>query len=107
MDGTTVEQLVETLTATYPVTKTSTITFDAEEKSSLVGVSIMPIITLVHHQSDLQAAATGTAGSSTALSTTNAAVRLGWELNAWDGFGAVLGISVAAMALGAAIVVPW
>lgn len=102
MDGTTVTQLAETVTATYPVTDTSTITFDAQEKSSLVGVSAIPIITLVHHQSDLQAAATGTARSST-----NDSVRLGRGLNAWDGFGAILGISVAAMALGAAIVVPW
>lgn len=102
MDGTTVTQLVETITATYPVTKTSTTAFDAQEKSSLVGISTIPMVTLLHHQSDLQAAATGTARSST-----NDAVRLGRGLNAWDGFGAVLGISVAAMALGAAIVVPW
>ena len=95
--------------ATPAATKTVTVTFDDDDRSSLVGVSYMPMVTLVHHQSDLQSAATSTAeststGSTGAAKTSNAARRLTPQASTWDGFGAVLGASVAAIALGMGII---
>lgn len=105
VNGTPSREFLQTVTGTYPITKTKTVTFDASETSSMVGVSVMPIITLVHRQSDLQAAATATATG--AASTPNAAGRVVLRASVWDGVGAVLGLSVAAMGLGAGIIFAW
>lgn len=99
VNGTATLELQQTVTGTYPITKTKTVTFDASETSSLVGVSVIPVITLVHRQSDLQASATGTAAS-----TSNAAGRASAPSGAWDGFGAVLGLTVVAMGLVATMI---
>lgn len=85
-------------------------------------------VTLIHHESDLSAtgktstgtsAATGTGSgvatgsgkptgaTGTAASTSNAAVRLAPRGSNWNGLGAVLGVSLAAAALGAAIILPF
>lgn len=90
------------------VTKTYSRTFRPKEQSMYTGISYVPMVTLVHHQSDLMATATGNAtaatSTSTSTSTSNAAGRLAPRASTWDGLGAVLGVSVAAVALGAAII---
>ncbi|KAJ5218031.1 uncharacterized protein N7498_000130 [Penicillium cinerascens] len=95
-NGTAVTELLVTITATYPISIVEKTFSVASEASSLVGISVMPMITLVHHQSDAQA--TGRAAS-----TSNAASRVG-SRSTWNGLGAVLGIFAAAVALGASII---
>lgn len=89
------------------VTKTYSKTFHSKQQSLYTGISYVPMVTLVHHQSDIQPTATATgnstAATSNSTSTSNAAGRLGPRASTWDGLGAVLGVSAAAMALGAAI----
>ncbi|KAJ5119045.1 hypothetical protein N7448_010754 [Penicillium atrosanguineum] len=87
------------------VTKTYSRTFNHREQSRYTGISYVPMVTLVHHQSDTQPTATrnATAATSTSTTTSNAAGRLAPRSSTWDGLGAVVGISAAAMALGAAI----
>lgn len=79
-------------------------------------------VTLIHQESDVvatgktgTAAATGvatgtgqtTGPTGTAASTSNAAVRLAPRVSSWDGFSAVLSVSLAAAALGEAIILPF
>lgn len=97
-DGVTVTGNIFSITGTTPI-ETSTTTFATTEASELVGVTIGPIITLVHKLSDLS--------STSPSSTSNAATRLGSKLTAWDGLSAVLGVSVLGMILGAAIILPF
>ncbi|KAJ5668424.1 uncharacterized protein N7477_006994 [Penicillium maclennaniae] len=91
------------------VTRTYSRVFYPKDKSRYTGISYVPMVTLVHHQTDIQPTATGnatgnaTAATSTSTSTSNAAGRLALRSSIWDGLGAVLGVSAAAMALGAAI----
>lgn len=89
------------------ITKTWSKSFSPKEQSMYTGISYVPMVTLVHHQSDTLPTATGnaTAANSTSTSTSmsNAAGRLAPRSSTWDGLGAVLGVSAAAMALGAAI----
>ncbi|KAJ5670551.1 uncharacterized protein N7477_005914 [Penicillium maclennaniae] len=106
-----------TMTNTYPVnsfvsasTSTSSTTFPVAAERFLTAVSFAPIITMIHHQSDMDAAgitkhqvqanstATGTTGSTGPL-------RLGLKASTWDGFGAVLGGSAVAMALGVVMII--
>jgi len=96
-DGATVTDLVNEVTATYPITEIRTFTFDESRQSSLVGVSVMLVITLVHHQSNVKAAGT-------AAATSNAASRIASRPTTWDGLGTVCGVLAAGMALGVAIV---
>jgi len=102
--------------------ETTTTALERGSERFLTGIDIVPVVTIVHHQSDLPAGSAGTAGSTkpdsaatgssrggssaTAASTSNAAVRL-VSRSSWDGLGAVVGISTAAMALGAAMILPW
>lgn len=105
-NGTAVTEILETITATYPISPVERTFSDASEASSFVGISVMPIITLVHHQSDVQAtesAASATATTRSAASTSNAASRVG-SRSIWNGLGAVLGISAAAVILGGSII---
>ena len=104
VNGSTIYQLVETLTATTPFSGPITTTFDSADFNSLVGVTVAPMLTLIHHQTDIKAA---TALTATTAFTSNAAVRVARGSTSWHGFGAVLGVSVAAMALGAAIILPF
>lgn len=88
------------------VTRTHTTHFRSMEQHMYTGISYVPMVTLVHHPSDLQATATGnsTASTSSPTPTSNAAGRLAPRASTWDGLGAVLGVSAAAVALGAAII---
>lgn len=104
MNGTSAQELLHKVTGTYPSIKTKTVTFDASEKSLFAGVSVTPVITLVHRQTDVQATATATdTGTGPAASTSNAAGRVAPRASVWDGFRAVLSLSVAAR-LGATII---
>ncbi|KAJ5437802.1 uncharacterized protein N7458_008800 [Penicillium daleae] len=102
---TTTEELVATLTGTYPVTP-STTTVGTMAISELVGASVMPMLALIHHQSDLSETGSGTVKSSQTTSTSNAAAKGAPSPRTWNNLGALFGISVAAMVLGAAVVLP-
>lgn len=102
----------DTPTTTIYKTSTATLDWDSDAKSVLTALSYVPMVTLVHHQSDLAsassaAAATGSKVNATgtaAAATSNAAVRSVGGRSGWDGAGGVVGVVMAAMALGAAIV---
>ncbi|OQD70310.1 hypothetical protein PENDEC_c024G04666 [Penicillium decumbens] len=96
-DGATVTGLVNEVTATYPITEIRTLTFDESRQPSLIGVSVMLMTTLVHHQSNVKAAGT-------AAATSNAVSRIASRPTTWDGLGTVCGVLAAGMALGVAIV---
>jgi hypothetical protein len=95
----TTEELRATITGTIPLTSTISTTFDPEAISALEAVSNLPMVTLVHRPADIQAASTSKSG--------NAAARVRASSDNWAGLGSVLGVSAAAMALGAAIIFPW
>lgn len=81
---------------------TSTETINLEENSQysgLVAISAVPMVTLVHKQSDIEAAKTAGAATSS-----NAAGRLNTANSALDGLGMTVGVCISAMALGAAII---
>ncbi|KAJ5971921.1 uncharacterized protein N7479_001839 [Penicillium vulpinum] len=109
VNGTTSTDLLVIMTASYPDT-TETTTFDPSELDRLVALSVMPILPLVHHQSDIKT--TGTSGAaftkatstSTLAATSNSAARVAPKVNSWDGLGGVLGVSLAAIVLGAAMI---
>lgn len=108
VNGTTSTDLLIVMTASYPDI-VSTTTFASSELDRLGAISVMPMLPLVHHQSDIKT--TGTAGAastkatstSTSAATSNSAVRLAPNVNSWDGLGGILGVSLAAIVLGAAI----
>jgi hypothetical protein len=76
------------------------------------------MVTLLHHESDLASASLASASvtateanakasanaTGTAAATSNAAVRLSGGRDRWGGIGPVFGVVMAAMGLGAAIV---
>ena len=104
LDGTTIEW-----DGLYTITASDVKPFSAHSESlppsyvskeDLVGMSVVPIVTLVHQATDVVATsdATGTAGA-----TSNAAVR-GSRGSAWDGIGGVLGAAVGGIVLGAAVI---
>jgi hypothetical protein len=105
VDQTTSEELLVTITATYPVAP-GTATFGTKAASELVGASVMPMLMLVRHQSDLRETGSGTTPTR-AASTSNAAAKVALNSHKWDGVGALLGISTTAMVLGAAVIIPW
>lgn len=119
-----------TKTDTYDVnsfvsatTSTSSTSFPHGAESVLTAISFVPMITMVHHRSDLEAAgvtvastakSTGTeAGTDTAsseatgtaASTSNAAYRVGSRASSLDGFGAVIGGLTVAVALGVTMII--
>lgn len=102
VDKTTTEELIATMTVTHPITP-STTTFGAMAASELVGASILA---LVGHQSDLRETGSGTSTPTRAASTSNAAAKVSLNPRKWDGLGPLLGISAAAMVLGAAVIIP-
>ncbi|KXG52046.1 uncharacterized protein PGRI_083300 [Penicillium griseofulvum] len=108
VNGTTSTDFLVAITDTQPVSSVTT-TFAAEDVSNHGAVSMQPMLHLVHRQSDLKAAGTAGAGftaaaSTTATSTSNSAARVASRINSWDGLSGVLGVSVAVIVLGAAIV---
>ncbi|KAJ5176176.1 uncharacterized protein N7482_002053 [Penicillium canariense] len=115
--GITSTRVMEVPTITVYKSSTITHTFNRFEIASdrYSAISYVPMITLLHHQSDVASASLASASASaaaaaasanataSAAATSNAAVRLGGR-SGYDGVGAVVGVAVAAMALGAAIV---
>ena len=98
-------------TTTIYETDTFSTTLDRAEQTYYTALVYAPMITLLHHQSDLlsasAASASAASASATAAATSNAAGRVVARASVWDGFGATLGILAAAAALGAAIIFPW
>ncbi|KAJ5669391.1 hypothetical protein N7462_010461 [Penicillium macrosclerotiorum] len=124
-EHTTKTRIWQTPITTSSFTSTVIETFPADaslegvDEEVVAAISYVPMITLVHHQTDLQstttgtgartgaADSTGTASHDTSAATSNAARRLSPGASTWEGLGAVLGVSAAAMAVGAAIILPW
>lgn len=98
-------------TMTIYETDTFSTTLNHAEQTYYTALVYAPMVTLLHHQSDLlsasAASASAASASATAAATSNAAGRVVVRASIWDGFGSVLGISAAAAALGAAIIFPW
>ncbi|KAJ5729257.1 uncharacterized protein N7483_003765 [Penicillium malachiteum] len=102
-DGVTVVGEVESLIATSPITSIISTTFTAvtatgtEEATSYIGVTMAPMVILVHKEADL----------TDATATSNAAMRLGWS-SVWDrDLGLVLLVSMLGMLLGVVIILPF
>lgn len=93
-------------TATVYETETLRVTLNHAEQSHFTALSYAPMITLLHHESDLQSASASSTASASAATTSNAAGRVGVRASVWDGFASVLGIWGAAIALGAAVILP-
>jgi hypothetical protein len=95
-------------TSTFYRNETHTHTFTSGEGSQFTGMVYADMLTLVHKESDL-VSATGSKGSAggpgTAAATSNAAVRLGGVRREGEssGIAGVVGVVMAAMGLGAAI----
>lgn len=90
--------------------ETHTTTFQGSAIGDMfIGISHVPMVTIVHHQSDLPGKSsahgdsTATATTGAARSTSNVASKVG-KSPKWHGLGAVLGCSAAAVALGMAII---
>lgn len=124
--GTKTEKIITTVTMIRS-SVTDTHTWDATDEfaSSYTPIIYVEAVTLIHHASDVvatgkastgsdiaAATVTGTGISSgskvtgTAASTSNAAARAIPRVSGWNGIGVVLGTSLAAAALGVAIVLP-
>ncbi|OOQ88766.1 hypothetical protein PEBR_11350 [Penicillium brasilianum] len=123
-DGTKIVTVVTTTTTIDSISTESRVVDNGERfKERYTPIISVSAVTLIHHESDVVAtgktgtAAATAAGSSTvvatgtatgtAATTSNAAVRFGPRVSSWNGFGAVLGVSLAAAALGAATVLPF
>jgi hypothetical protein len=125
-DGTKIETVVTTTTTIFSLETETMGVSDSERFNELyTPIIYVSAVTLIHHESDVvatgktgtaAATATGsrtgvatgtghqTASTGTAATTSNAAVRFGSRMSSWNGFGAVLSVSLAAAALGAAII---
>ncbi|KAJ5311884.1 hypothetical protein PENANT_c022G06021 [Penicillium antarcticum] len=121
-----------TKTNTYDVnsfvsatTSTSSTSFPRGIEGVLTAMSFVPMVTMVHHQSDLEAAGftarstsanysgTGTIASTASskstgnASTSNAAYILGSKASDWNEYGAIIGSSAVAIALGVALIIQY
>ncbi|KAL4974692.1 hypothetical protein BDW66DRAFT_139071 [Aspergillus desertorum] len=96
-------------TATITNVRTYTTSLNDEDRESMTAMYIMPVVTLLYHESDLENAAKETAAAKAEASetATNAANSLIGRNSVWEGVGSVTGIWIGAMALGAAMVMPW
>ncbi|KAJ5971468.1 uncharacterized protein N7479_001386 [Penicillium vulpinum] len=120
VNGTTSTELLLSLTSSHPMTAVTT-TFAASDVNDYIALSVLPMIPLVHHQSDLKDLnETGTSGAgstktgsitaasttapSTSTSTPNSAARIAPRVNLLNGLGSVLTVSLAASVLGAAVI---
>ncbi|KAJ0414179.1 hypothetical protein BJY00DRAFT_319074 [Aspergillus carlsbadensis] len=109
--STTGVTVFNTPTSTFSDTIPFPTTFEDEERSDYRGLYIAEVVTLLYHQSDLEAAATATgdAGSGTAggegssETTGNMATSLK-RASVWDGMGSVLVVWVSCMVLGAVMI---
>lgn len=102
INGTTSEDMIITITASHPISVTTT-TFSASETNEFVGVSMVNMF-LVHHQSDIKATGTTGARSTEPTSTSNSAAIIAPSTSIWKGLGGALGVSFAMMVLDAAVV---
>ncbi|KAJ5214952.1 hypothetical protein N7468_010631 [Penicillium chermesinum] len=95
----------ETFSGTMPWDGFSTTTqvWSANDDSaeSLTPIQYYQALTMYHVETDVQAAATAT---STAASTSNGAARLHPRRSNWNEIGSILGVSLAAVVLGSAII---
>ncbi|KAJ5819348.1 hypothetical protein N7474_004939 [Penicillium riverlandense] len=92
--GKTVEAVLGApITADAVISETRTTHFKASDVSSLLAVTAVRPITLMHQPTD--------------VSTSNPAVRLSPRPSNWNGIGTVVGITAAGMFLGAAMILPW
>ncbi|KAF3392671.1 hypothetical protein F1880_008621 [Penicillium rolfsii] len=128
-DGSTIKEIIRS-TSTIRTTETfyETWTGGNEYLDYITPIMFVEAVTLIHHESDLSTTektssgsgtATGTGSgvatgtgklavsTGTAASTSNAAASLTPRKSRWNGLGAVLGVSIAAAALGAAIILPF
>jgi hypothetical protein len=88
--GSTSTQLNNIITATQPISVV-TRTFSRSEASQLVAVSVLPMLSLVHHQSDLPIAT-----SSKTASPSSSASRVAPNANAWCGLRGFLAMYLVA-----------
>lgn len=95
----------EVETATIVHTHTQTESFDSAERSKYSAFSYAPMITMLHHESDLKSA-TATAAAA-ATTTSNAASRISASAAVWDGLSYFVGISAITAALGVVMILPW
>lgn len=111
VNGTTQHYPVQTLVGTAPMTSKVTTTFEEFDLSTLVGVTYMPMVTMIYRDAENTSPGSGisaTTGKSTgtSASTSNAAARAVHQ-SSWNGLLPVLGVLAAAVALGAAIILPF
>ncbi|KAL3473282.1 hypothetical protein BJX99DRAFT_261470 [Aspergillus californicus] len=108
--GVVVTDTYATATATHFTVEVDATAFDSDE-TEYKGIMYAPVITLLHHESDVMSAAAASASSASSAAAsetpTNAAGKLAYPSSSWEGVGAVLGIWVGTMALGVAMVLPW
>lgn len=104
----TITSVSEGPRSTFYRNETHTYTFTGDRASEVTGIVYVDMLRLVHKESDLVSATsavktTGSKGTTTA--TSNAAVRLGgtWREVGSSGIVGVVGVVMAAMGLGAAI----
>ncbi|KAL3490279.1 hypothetical protein BJX62DRAFT_238258 [Aspergillus germanicus] len=98
-------------TATFSDTIPVPTTFEAEERPEYRGLYAVNVLTLLYHESDLEAVATATVnaefdttegdGSSVTTSSAAGSLRRG---SVWDGIGSVLVIWIICVGLGAAMI---
>lgn len=95
-------------TATTYHTDTYTHSLHGAEKTLYHAYSYAPMITMLHHESDLQSASASGAASAVAdaATTSNGAARI-FGASIWGGIGSVVGIWAAGAALGAVMILPW
>ncbi|KAJ5387203.1 hypothetical protein N7509_009744 [Penicillium cosmopolitanum] len=95
-------------TGTTYQTDTYTATFDrAEQSPRYSAFSYAPVITMLYHESDLHSRSATSSATADSTSATNAAGRVSAVTSIWKGLGSVVGVWVAASALGAAMILPW
>lgn len=91
-------------------TQTYTETFDADFGTLLTPFASVTAVTILHRKSDITAgtsvAQTGDIEGKNVKSTPNTAARLHSSRSLWDGFELSLGVSVIAVILGVAIILP-
>lgn len=95
-------------TETTYQTDTYTATLDqAEQSPRYSAFSYAPVITMLYHESDLHSGSATSSATADSTSASNAAGRISATASIWNGLGSIVGIWVAAFALGAAMILPW
>lgn len=92
INGTATSRYIQVPASTSDFVGPTTTTFDKEDKETMAGIAVQRIVTMIHKKDDFDDAG-----------PTNQAVRF-TPGSVWSGIGPVIGISVAAMGLGAAMI---